>query len=70
MTRPNHKPLLSNFTIGLIAIVLTVIGFYLAFTKSIPFTDGGYELKGGVPGRAEHPRPRARCGSPASTSAR
>ncbi len=46
MIRPNHKPLLSNFTIGLIAIVLTVIGFYLAFTKSIPFTDGGYEIKG------------------------
>ena len=46
MTRPNHKPFLSNLTIGLIAIVLTVIGFYLAFTKSIPFTDGGYELKG------------------------
>jgi phospholipid/cholesterol/gamma-HCH transport system substrate-binding protein len=46
MTRPNHKPFLSNPTIGLIAIALTVIGFYLAFTKSIPFTDGGYELKG------------------------
>jgi phospholipid/cholesterol/gamma-HCH transport system substrate-binding protein len=46
MTRPNHKPFLSNFTIGLIAIVLTVIGFYLAFSKSIPFTGDGYELKG------------------------
>ena len=69
MTRPNHKPRLSNFTIGLIAIVLTVIGFYLAFTKSIPFTDGGYELKG-VFSDAQNIRPRARCGSSASTSAR
>jgi phospholipid/cholesterol/gamma-HCH transport system substrate-binding protein len=46
MNRPNHKPRLSNFQIGLIAIVLTFIGFYLAFTKSIPFVSGGgYELK-------------------------
>jgi ABC-type transporter Mla subunit MlaD len=36
---------LSNFQIGLIAIVLTIIGFYLAFTKSIPFTGHGYQLK-------------------------
>ena len=37
---------LSNFSIGLIAIVLTVLAFYLAFTKSIPFVSGGgYELK-------------------------
>jgi phospholipid/cholesterol/gamma-HCH transport system substrate-binding protein len=42
---PNHHRRLSNFQIGLIAIVLTLIGFYLAFTKSIPFTGGGYELK-------------------------
>jgi phospholipid/cholesterol/gamma-HCH transport system substrate-binding protein len=43
---PNHSRRLSNFQIGLIAIVLTFIGFYLAFTKSIPFAGHGYELKG------------------------
>jgi phospholipid/cholesterol/gamma-HCH transport system substrate-binding protein len=36
---------LSNTQIGLIAIVLTFIGFYLAFTKSIPFAGHGYQLK-------------------------
>jgi hypothetical protein len=36
---------LSNAQIGLIAIVLTFIGFYLAFTKSIPFAGHGYQLK-------------------------
>jgi phospholipid/cholesterol/gamma-HCH transport system substrate-binding protein len=45
MNRPNHKPRLSNFQIGVIAIVLTVIGFYLAFTKSIPFSGHGYQIK-------------------------
>lgn len=46
MNRPNHTPRISNLQIGLIAIVLTVIGFYLAFTKSIPFlSGGGYEVK-------------------------
>src|SRR5215204_2901651 len=45
MTRPDHNRRLSNFQIGLIAIVLTVIGFYLAFTKSIPFSGHGYQLK-------------------------
>ena len=46
MNRPNHTPRISNLQIGLIAVVLTVIGFYLAFTKSIPFVSGGgYELK-------------------------
>jgi phospholipid/cholesterol/gamma-HCH transport system substrate-binding protein len=43
--RPNQKKLLSNFQIGLIAIVLTFIGFYLAFTKTIPFAGHGYQLK-------------------------
>jgi phospholipid/cholesterol/gamma-HCH transport system substrate-binding protein len=43
---PNHSRRLSNFQIGLIAIVLTFIAFYLAFTKSIPFAGHGYELKG------------------------
>ncbi len=45
MTRLNHNRRLSNVQIGLIAIVLTVIGFYLAFTKSIPFSGHGYQLK-------------------------
>lgn len=31
-------------TIGLIAIVLMALGFYLAFTKSIPFTSPGYQV--------------------------
>jgi ABC-type transporter Mla subunit MlaD len=31
--------------VGLIAIVLVVIGFYLAFNKSLPFLSGGYEVK-------------------------
>jgi len=43
--RPNDSRLLSNLQIGLIAIVLTVFGFYLAFTKSIPFTGDGYTVK-------------------------
>ncbi len=42
---PNDSRRLSNFQIGLIAIVLTFIGFYLAFTKSIPFAGHGYQLK-------------------------
>jgi phospholipid/cholesterol/gamma-HCH transport system substrate-binding protein len=43
--RPNDSRRLSNLQIGLIAIVVTVIGFYLAFAKSIPFTGDGYQLK-------------------------
>ena len=42
--RPTSRRL-SNFQIGLIAIVLTVFGFYLAFTKSLPFTGDGYQVK-------------------------
>jgi phospholipid/cholesterol/gamma-HCH transport system substrate-binding protein len=42
---PNQNRRLSNFQIGLIAIVLTFIGFYLAFTKSIPFAGHGYQVK-------------------------
>jgi phospholipid/cholesterol/gamma-HCH transport system substrate-binding protein len=42
---PNQNRRLSNFQIGLIAIVLTFIGFYLAFTKTIPFAGHGYQLK-------------------------
>ncbi len=45
MTRRDENRRLSNVQIGLIAIVLVVIGFYLAFTKSIPFTGHGYQLK-------------------------
>ena len=47
--RPNQNRRLSNFQIGLIAIVLTFIGFYLAFTKTIPFVSHGYELKAVFP---------------------
>jgi len=44
MSRGNRR--LSNLQIGLIAVVLTVFAFYLAFTKSVPFiSGGGYELK-------------------------
>ncbi len=43
---PNHSRRISNVQIGLIAIVLTIFAFYLAFTKSLPFiSGGGYELK-------------------------
>src|SRR5690349_5963937 len=49
MTRPNHSRRLSNVQIGLIAIVLVFIGFYLAFTKSIPFAGHGYQLKAVFP---------------------
>jgi phospholipid/cholesterol/gamma-HCH transport system substrate-binding protein len=44
MTRPSNRRL-SNVQLGLIAIVLTFIGFYLAFTKTIPFAGHGYQLK-------------------------
>jgi virulence factor Mce-like protein len=42
---PTSNRRLSNVQLGLIAIVLTFIGFYLAFTKSIPFAGHGYQLK-------------------------
>jgi phospholipid/cholesterol/gamma-HCH transport system substrate-binding protein len=42
---PNHSRRLSNAQIGLIAIVLVFIAFYLAFTKTIPFAGHGYQLK-------------------------
>ena len=45
MNRSNENRRLSNLQIGLIAIVLTFIAFYLAFTKSIPFAGHGYQLK-------------------------
>lgn len=43
--RPTDSRRLSNFAIGVIALVLTIVGFYLAFTKSIPFTGDGYTIK-------------------------
>jgi phospholipid/cholesterol/gamma-HCH transport system substrate-binding protein len=43
--RATDKRGLSNLQIGLIAIVVTVIGFYLAFAKSIPFAGDGYQLQ-------------------------
>ena len=45
MNRPNQNRRVSNFQIGLIALILTVLGFYLAFAKSIPFAGHGYQLK-------------------------
>jgi phospholipid/cholesterol/gamma-HCH transport system substrate-binding protein len=42
--RPENKRL-ADWKVGLIAVVLTVIGFYLAFAKSLPFTGDGYTLK-------------------------
>ena len=41
--RTTHR--LPNWTIGLIAVVLIVFGFYLAFTKRLPFSGNGYEVK-------------------------
>ena len=63
--RPNDNRRLSNLQIGLIALVVTVIGFYLAFAKSIPFTGERLRAEGGLPGRPEHPRqePRSDRGS-------
>lgn len=43
--RPTDSRRLSNFAIGVIALVLTVVGFYLAFAKSIPFSGDGYTIK-------------------------
>jgi ABC-type transporter Mla subunit MlaD len=56
MSRDHRKPSRYNqqffrdwggagpLTIGLIVAVLVVVGFYLAFTKSIPFTSPGYQV--------------------------
>ena len=56
--RRNEKKRLSNVQIGLIAIVLTFIGFYLAFTKTIPFAGHGYQLKA-VVGDAQNIRAKS-----------
>ena len=45
MTGPRDKSRLADWKVGLIAVVLTVVGFYLAFAKSLPFTGDGYTLK-------------------------
>ena len=44
-SRPTDSRRLSNFAIGVIALVIVVVGFYLAFSKSIPFTGDGYTIK-------------------------
>jgi virulence factor Mce-like protein len=40
-----EKRRLPNFAVGAIAILLILVGLYLAFSKRIPFTDRGYELQ-------------------------
>jgi len=46
MTRARkERKRLPNWAVGLIAIVLILFGFYLAFTKRVPFTSRGYEVK-------------------------
>jgi phospholipid/cholesterol/gamma-HCH transport system substrate-binding protein len=37
---------LPNWAIGLIIVGVVIFGFYLAFTKRLPFTSAGYEVKG------------------------
>jgi virulence factor Mce-like protein len=46
MNSGRTKRRLPNWGVGLIAIVLVVFGFYLAFTKHVPFTGQGYQVKG------------------------
>jgi len=36
---------LPNWALGLIAVVLIVFGFYLAFTKRLPFSSRGYQVE-------------------------
>jgi len=43
--RPSDGKRFENWQIGLIALVLVVVAFYLAFAKSIPFTGDGYTVK-------------------------
>jgi phospholipid/cholesterol/gamma-HCH transport system substrate-binding protein len=45
-SNPNENGRLPQWGVGLIAVILVVFGFYLAFTKSIPLISGdGYQLK-------------------------
>ena len=39
------KRRLPNFAIGVIAILLVIIGLWLSFTKKLPFTSEGYQIK-------------------------
>jgi phospholipid/cholesterol/gamma-HCH transport system substrate-binding protein len=39
------KRRLPNWGVGLIMLVLVVFGFYLSFTKRLPFTSQGYQVK-------------------------
>jgi phospholipid/cholesterol/gamma-HCH transport system substrate-binding protein len=39
------KKRLPNFWVGVIAILLVVIGLWLSFTKKLPFTGEGYQIK-------------------------
>ena len=59
----------SRVLVGLVAVLLIVIGIYLAFTKSVPFTGHGYEISA-VSTTRRRSSPTRRSGSPASTSAR
>lgn len=43
--RAGERKRIPNWAIGLIAIGLVVLGFYLAFAKSLPFAGDGYELR-------------------------
>ncbi|MFN2612432.1 MAG: MlaD family protein [Solirubrobacterales bacterium] len=45
MSKPNQKKRIPPWGAGLIGVVLVVFGFYLGFTKKLPFTGHGYEVK-------------------------
>jgi phospholipid/cholesterol/gamma-HCH transport system substrate-binding protein len=46
MSNPNENRRIPHWAVGLIALLLVVFGFYVAFAKSIPFISGdGYQLK-------------------------
>lgn len=46
MTRGGSTKRLPNAAIGVIAMLLILFGFYLAFTKRLPFTSRGYQIQG------------------------
>lgn len=45
MNGARAKRRIPNWGIGLLMVVLVVFGFYLAFTKKLPFSGNGYEVK-------------------------
>lgn len=45
MNGARTKRRLPNAAVGLIVVLLVLFGFYLAFTKRLPFTSRGYEVK-------------------------